>query len=270
MLSFLRESLQQWDRNYFRGRLYLLKNVSNWRRYRRILQMSRRPVLVGGCGRSGTTLLLSLLSVHPNLYVIPEETGAFCMDLYTGGETTELRMDMLYNHLLATDASFEGRNRWCEKTPMNVHAVDPLLDYFGTEMRFLHIVRDGRDVVTSRHPKKPNTYWVSPERWIRDVQAGRDAERHLQVMTVQYEELVADHIPVMKSICAFIDEPFTDAFLDYPDTAELQENVAWFSEASDVHSDSVQRWKKPEHRDVVRQLLNHEQGRELLEYYDYL
>lgn len=37
-------------------------------------QFSRRGLFIGGCPKSGTTLLLSLLDSHPQLVVLPEET----------------------------------------------------------------------------------------------------------------------------------------------------------------------------------------------------
>ncbi|MGH7967634.1 MAG: sulfotransferase family protein [Limisphaerales bacterium] len=39
------------------------------------LQFNRRGLFLGGCPKSGTTLLLSLLDSHPQLIVLPEETA---------------------------------------------------------------------------------------------------------------------------------------------------------------------------------------------------
>ena len=40
------------------------------------------PIVIGGCGRSGTTLLTSLLSSYNQLYVIPCETSLLCPGCY--------------------------------------------------------------------------------------------------------------------------------------------------------------------------------------------
>ncbi len=41
-------------------------------------QISKKcPIIIGGCGRSGTTLLLSILGSHPNIQAIKDETGLF-------------------------------------------------------------------------------------------------------------------------------------------------------------------------------------------------
>ena len=42
--------------------------------YEEACQFNRRGLFIGGCPKSGTTLLLSLLDSHPQLVVLPEET----------------------------------------------------------------------------------------------------------------------------------------------------------------------------------------------------
>jgi hypothetical protein len=43
-----------------------------------LTSLPQKPIIIGGCARSGTTLLLSVLSCHPNIYAIPDETYTFC------------------------------------------------------------------------------------------------------------------------------------------------------------------------------------------------
>lgn len=45
--------------------------------------MTRRAILIGGCGRSGTTVLNGLLSCHPQVHTVDIETSAFCPTAYT-------------------------------------------------------------------------------------------------------------------------------------------------------------------------------------------
>ena len=127
------------------------------------------PIIIGGCGRSGTTLLASILSAHPRIYVIPEETTTFCpgaysehVDLNAEFDTRKfyLKYFSKYNFLFA---------RWCEKTPKNVLFFDRILKHFKNRVKLIHMVRDGRDVIFSRHPRNPHEYWVSGKRWIDDV-----------------------------------------------------------------------------------------------------
>jgi hypothetical protein len=161
--------------------------------------------------------------------------------------------------------------RWAEKTPKNVQSIGRLLNYFDESLRFVNIVRDGRDVVTSRHPSEEERYWVPPERWVADVSAGQEYEDHNQVLTVRYEDLTGDYMSVMETISDFLDEPFNeDAFSRYPETSSVKSSDAWFEDAQDIHRNSVRRWEKPQHREVVEQLLDIPEARRLLKQYNYI
>lgn len=269
----MKSLFRTFDRRVTKGRLFLLWRGTGRRRYRTILQMAENPILVGGCRRSGTTLLLSLLSVHPDIYAVPYETTAFSPGCY--GEQVDLGeafyIDFLYDHLQREDVALEEYERWCEKSPMNVRFADRALDYFGDKARFLHIVRDGRDVITSRHPNAPDRYFVPPARWVTDVSHGRRIEDDSRVLTIRYEDLVEDYLSVMRKICTFIGERFPEDALDaYPESAQFQESSAWFATAREVNASSVGRWKEQEHQDVVEELLDKPTAVELLTHYGYI
>jgi len=264
--------LRRIDCRYMKGRLFLIWHGVSFNKYREIIGMSRNPTLIGGCGRSGTTLLLSLLSAHPNIYAFQRETKAFTPGTYpmTGTVDTkgDFRIDVLYETLIEEDT--DQFDRWCEKTPMNVHFYDRLVDYFRSEMRFLNIVRDGRNVVTSRHPDDPSSYWVVPSRWVRDVQAGREIEEDDQCLTVKYEELIQDHTQSLSEICDFLGVQYTSAFENYPESAAITSNSAWFGKAKSVRDTSKARWKKEEHKEVVEELLEIPGAVDHLRHYNYL
>ncbi len=273
-LQRMKNTFRRLDRRYLKGRVSLLQHASSWKEYWRILEVSEAPILIGGCGRSGTTLLLSLMSVHPNVYAFPEETEYFCPGVWQCGieecRDEPFSIDLVYRHLCQEDVDTTTVGRWCEKTPMNVHFIDKIIRFFGNECRFVNIVRDGRDVVTSHHPHDKNNYWVSPDRWVRDVTAGKRWEDHPQVLTVKYEDLVTDHKQVMKEVCSFIDEPYTDLFEEYPESSALTQSRAWSGGASQVHNDSVSRWRKDIHKNVVDRLMSREKARGLMSHYGYL
>jgi len=269
----MKSLLRALDRRWTKGRLFLIWRGVVGERYRTIQRMTESPILIGGCRRSGTTLLLSLLSAHPDIYAVPHETTAFSPGCY--GDDIDLsaafNIDFLYDHLRREDVPLEEYRRWCEKSPMNVRFAERALQYFGDEARFLHIVRDGRDVVTSRHPNAPNQYFVPPERWIEDVSHGHRVESHPRVMTIRYEDLVADHVSVMEEVCTFVGESFEEkAFRAYPDTSQFQESSAWFGTAREVNASSVGRWKKDEHRAAVEDLVSRSEAVGLLTHYGYI
>jgi len=111
---------------------------------------------------------------------------------------------------------------------------------------------------------------MPPAEWVRDVAAGRRLEDDPRVITVRYEDLVRDHLQVLRRVCKFLDEPFVEeAFRAYPDSSQFQESRAWFGEAREVTATSVVRWKQDEHQTIIDQFYEVCGTQKLLEYYGY-
>jgi hypothetical protein len=236
------------------------------KRLQRARALGVRPILIGGCGRSGTTLLLSVLSCHPRLFAIDYETMAFCADAF--GDPPNLnvpfRMDRIYAHLVTRDVP-EACVRWCEKTPKNVVNFGRLLHRYGDRARLIHIIRDGRAVVASRHPSEPGAYYVPPERWVGDVTAGLKFEDHPCVLTVRYEDLVSRYEATTRRICAFVDEAWAPEFLQFPASATVTDHVAWDArQVRPLSADGLDRWRSAEHEAAVGRLLALPEARALL------
>lgn len=265
-----------WRRANWRAARELYKKTSR-EKARRILGLGRRPVVIGGCGRSGTTLLLSLMSCHPKIFAIDIETVALCPDGYGGdgmfNKTLDLnvplRLDKIYQYFYEREIP-ESCTRWCEKTPRNVFYFERILHHFGADARLIHIVRDGRDVITSIHPGHETKFWVPPERWIMDVDAGRRMEKHPQILTIRYEDLVRQYETTMRRICAFIEEEFVAEFLAYPESARIKESGAWFNPAQTANDKSIGRWRDPKFEATVAALLQEPLAVELLQHYGYI
>ena len=150
-----------------------------------------------------------------------------------------------------------------------MRAFPRLLDVFGDDARFLHIVRDGRDVVTSLHPRDASVYHVSPERWVADTQAGMAVDNP-RVLTLRYEDLVLDFEASARQLCNHADLPFVPELLGFPQTARLQNHPAWPRGVRPLSPESIGRWKNSQHQDVVEQLINTPGARTLLERLAYL
>ncbi len=196
------------------------------------------PIFLGGCGRSGTTLLLSMISASPEVFCFPHEVDAFTQWNREDGNLVPRRIDRLYRYLL-THSVPSSCNRWCEKRPFNVRYIPEILEYFGNNARFVHIIRDARDVLTSRHPEKPDEYWVESDRWINDVTIGLNYRDNEQVYTLKYENLINDYESTMKSLCSFLNIEFGDEMLNWFDHAKVRSNRAWFSGVKKLHNDSI-------------------------------
>jgi Sulfotransferase family len=222
-------------------------------------------VFIGGCARSGTSLLLSLLSCHPRLYCYPVESKAFCARDYGGSPAEESRARRRLEYALSNMEGEPNVLAWCEKTPKNVMHFSELLVRFGREARLIHIVRDGRDVVTSIHPRNPDACWVSPDRWISDVEAGLKHVNHDQVLTLRYEDLIRDSDRVLCRLCSFIGVGYGPWFRSYPRMARVVASDAWPHPALALHDRSIGRWKESPWRHQAMKLERNPLARQLLQ-----
>jgi hypothetical protein len=121
-------------------------------------------------------------------------------------------------------AERQSKPRYGDKTPMHVLHQRHLSRMF-PEARFVHIVRDGRDVAMSYLDAAwgPATIEDAAVEWRRRVSAGRRSGRRLgpgRYMEVHYEDLVADPEPVVRRLCEFVDLPWDDRLLRYQERAD--------------------------------------------------
>ncbi|MBW1712098.1 MAG: sulfotransferase [Deltaproteobacteria bacterium] len=234
--------------------------------------LDRPPIIIGGCGRSGTSLLLSVLSALPGILAIPHETEAFCptawgpqLDLNAPFETKRIE------DYLASRQRPASNRRWCEKSPKNILFFGRILAHFKGDVRLINIVRDGRDVITSYHPtRRREKPWVSPERWIGDVSAGLEFDDHPQVHLVRYEDLILNFESTLRGLCRFLEEEFPRDFLSWRQRATVRRHVAWPGQVQNLHQRSIGRWQDPAHQDLVADFLARPQALNLLRHYGYL
>jgi len=220
---------------------------------------SKPPLLILGAPRSGTTLLLSLLSAHPQIFAIPRQTYAFDEWLETGSGYRPARPDRLYREFLIHRIP-AAASRWLEKTPKHVQNIGPIEEYFGQQVLIIHIVRDGRDVVTSSHPAYTDRrkYWVPVERWYKDVQSGLQAAREWQnILMIRYEDLVNDYKSALSRICRFISEEYVPELDAWMDKTRIKESKHWGDKVQPVHTQAVGRWQKPEHAERMTEFFNY-------------
>ncbi len=244
-------------------------------RRRMTRRFSDSPIIVGGCARTGTSLLVSIFSAHPRIFAIPTETGVFSNWKLRPGSTSDnpfyipQRPDRIHRYVIS-HAIPKTTTRWCEKTPSNVRHIEKILRYFNGAVKFIHIIRDARDVLTSRHPENPGEYWVSPERWINDTRAGLAFQDHPCILTIKYESLVHNHEETLRRICDFLEEPFDDSFLNWFENSNVRKNRAWFHPLKKLHNQSVEKWKKPEHADRLAEIMGNQAIINLMKQLDYI
>lgn len=228
-------------------------------------------VFIGGCGRSGTTLFKELLNRHSRCACGPETS---LYGLAFNIDNIAAPWDMDQGHLKGIVArssnliefadlfageflEAEGKVRWVEKTPNNVRAIDRLLTWYPNG-KFIHVVRDGRDVVCSlrHHPKHrvvdgkivpfecTNSVEQSATRWLEDTMVGLAMKDHPRCLEVRYEDLVTEPEAVVRRVCDFIGEPFEPGMLDWNAQIEQRsgQNLNNERASSAISSKSIGRW----------------------------
>jgi len=126
--------------------------------------------------------------------------------------------------LYGTYAAQAGKPRYADKTPRNVLHIE-LIGSALPDARFVHLVRDGRDVVPSLVglPFFPDHFNDAVLYWSDRVRHGRRAGRLLgpnRYCEVRYEELVADPEATLRGLCDFLDLPYSPEMLEYPERAD--------------------------------------------------
>ncbi len=217
-----------------------------------------RPFFIVGSGRSGTTLLRLILDDHTRLAVPPESWFLLPLvehlpltdeltpaqvdeavrlvtehyrwpDLEIDDEWFALHVRALERPTIRTIADLvfntlrdrSGSPRWGDKTPRYVSIVPEIARLY-PESQFIHLVRDGRDVVLSMWLRRWFGRWL-----VWNLDEWRDAMDHMErnrsvlpperLLEVRYEELVLDTESTVRAICDFLGEPYEPAMLQWED-----------------------------------------------------
>jgi hypothetical protein len=121
--------------------------------------------------------------------------------------------------LFSAYASRQGKRRYGERTPGNVLHVAFLADQF-PEARFIHLVRDGRDVTMSYLSAGFGVVSVGESAffWKRAVEQARKDGKRLtpsRYQEVRYEALVENPESTLRELCGVVDLRFSPAMLRY-------------------------------------------------------
>lgn len=234
---------------------------------RKFLSLTNEPIIICGCGRSGTSLLLSIVSASPEVYGLPIETKVLCHQ----NNISPLVSRFNNKRKLAAyiDQIKPNATRWCEKTPRNVRFIHDLIEAYNGKIKILNIVRDGRDVICSIHPTR-NGYWLEHTRWINDVSAALEFEKHTSVYTIKYEDLILDTQSTIEKITTFLKIPFHNNMIEFNKHTNVKKlNSFHGGHVSGIYDSSIGKWRKPEHKDHVSNALKNKRFVELLKHYNY-
>lgn len=211
------------------------------------------PFFIVGSARSGTTLLRLMLNAHPEVAIPPE--SRFITEMWQNKLEVEVEpvLGALARHdrfrlwelpIEEVRAELDGRGAsltarytevmeaphlawarrrdkplWGDKTPRYVENI-LLLSRLWPSARFVHLVRDGRNVALSYADVAfgPKTLAKAARLWARRVRAGMEAGRALdpaRYLQMRYEDLVEAPERHARTLCGFLGLPFDPVVLDY-------------------------------------------------------
>jgi hypothetical protein len=150
-------------------------------------------------------------------------------------------------------AESHGKPRWGDKTPaymLSIQRIGRTLP----ESRFIHLIRDGRDVALSQSARALNEQPPPAEqaaRWVKRIGKAREQAAALKgprYVEARYEDLVRDPETTLRRICEFIDLPWDDAVLDYHErAAERLTEMAGTLRAEGAHAEQAAGYRIENH-----------------------
>jgi sulfotransferase family protein len=247
-----------------------------------------RPFFIVACDRSGSTMLRLILDRSPDVAIptesmfladmaaIRDRFGAIDTDesfdrlaatVWRHPKVREWRLgvapprreersgDEAYRAALEAPfkayAAQHGKPGWADKTPYYIRHIDEIRRVF-PEARIVNLVRDGRDVALSllRVPFGPANVWAAAHQWRAAIDAGDQAAERLEddVLTIRYEDIVANPESAVPSICAFLGVAYAPGMLAIEETPPDRITAGqegWFRELyAGIGAGSVGKWRR--------------------------
>jgi hypothetical protein len=137
----------------------------------------KRIHIVGSSPRTGTTLLAEAMRV------------CFEIDHSTDHEDS-----------IRVPSPRDG-NVFLTKAPRDIMMVGPLLKIM-PDLYVIYLIRDPRDIITSRHKADPERYWAGLKFWKSFTVAARKMMSHPRFIMLRYEDFVNDPDGVQASLMA--------------------------------------------------------------------
>jgi Sulfotransferase family len=244
------------------------------------------PFFIVGSGRCGSTLLRLILCSHSRIH-IPVETN-FIEDLVsrlplTGSLTpadVELAIKIMTSHrrwpvmgmpaeelrarvgalsaptlaelinvMYRYQTNLAGKQRFGDKTPHYIRIIPQLITLY-PQAKFIHLIRDGRDVAMSfldagfeRYYDRNKFLWTIAIKMREKYQRCPYAA---QILEMRYEDLIADLQNAIRRICEFIGEDFEPDMLDWHKNLMLLPE-GWEKQHQKLYqpllTDGAERWR---------------------------
>jgi hypothetical protein len=249
--------------------------------------LDNTPFFIIGAGRSGTTLLRLILAGHSRLHIPPETWFIRPMvkelpltepldaaqversvDLIVQGyrwpdmgmSADELRrkavtlecptlveiIGIVYQHHLTV----AGKQRFGDKTPVYIEIIPQIATLY-PGAKFIHLIRDGRDVAISNIDLGWHRYYERANfDWTRAMAKRRE---YLQspyakfILDIRYENLITELEATIREVCRFLGEDFELTMLDFQHRTTLvpaRERHIHDKLSQPISRDAIEVWRR--------------------------
>jgi hypothetical protein len=199
----------------------------------------KKHILICGFPRSGTTMLqLMLENGIPDARRFGRETGGW----------------------RAATFCFRNHEKAITKVPHDVFRLTPLRQFYakrGVELKIILMLRDPRDVLTSRRKTGgPAGYVVSSARWRRYYEAFERHQNHRDVIIVRYEDLVAHVENEQKRIERFTGETMAVPFSQFCQVDRPDFDTSTLNGLRPIEQTLIARWAATDHHQRIEDVLS--------------
>lgn len=201
-------------------------------------QMIKKPTFLVGAERSGTTLLRLMLSHHSQIawcnefeYAVdqvsnhgkfPQLTNYYeWLATHRIFQATNFHIDQALEYPELVNSFLEQRltNEKKSLVGATVHRHFDRLLYIWPDAKYIHIVRDGRDVAKSCVAMGwAGNAWMGVERWIETEKLWENLRQKIEpkrYIEITYEDLIISPKETLEALSNFIGVPYDPAMLSY-------------------------------------------------------
>ncbi len=281
------------------------------------LVKTKPPLFIIGNPRSGTSLLRLILTSHSEILIPPEcgfiiwllqkykdwsesdnltvRLDQFLSDLFDCKkiDTWQLNKDFVFeiiksknprNYSELTSSVYEAYgclinkkfNVWGDKNNFHLNHLDELQELFN-KAKFIHIIRDGRDVACSYRevmridskspyaPVLPIDIRTIANEWLNNVTKVincMDKIGSYRSITIRYEDLVTNPEPLLRELCMWIGIEYEADMLEfykfnYKNKLEPDKTLDWKKRTLEpISNDTVGQYKEILSNDEQREFLS--------------
>jgi len=205
-------------------------------------------ILITGCARSGTSLLLYLMRYFDNTVIVETEINPFKDLTFYSVPDKQLVIKCPQGQQMGGKSQAIGDF----KSQTQVKTLQDVIDH---GYKIMLLIRDGRDVLVSKH-YETKSYWVDSYRWIYAIQNAlklQKMDKSGSILFLRFESFVSDTEANLQKISKFIGQSYSQKYKKYYQDIDQSLDIAKaMNTPRPISADNIGNWKRSEHRNRMQ------------------